>query len=176
MIKTIIGILGGRKQNCGKEALLFAEAVGREIAKRDWALVCGGEDGTMEAACRGCKQAGGVTLGIMKWNHAQDANDHVDYAISTSMDLARANIIVWTAAGLIAFEGRYGTATEIGLALDVGRPIIITGETCLYQPEAFNCESCVRIPGNNVDNAVLVVNKLDELIHKADLLKDARNI
>jgi uncharacterized protein (TIGR00725 family) len=175
MSKMTIGILGGRKVNCSNEALQFAEAVGIEIGKRGWALVCGGEDGIMEAACRGCKQAEGVTIGIMKWNHAQDANDYVDYAICTSMDLARANIIIWTAAGLIAFEGRYGTATEIGLAFDVGRPIVITGENSLFSLEAFNAENCVRIPGNDVSNASLVVNKLEELISKSDLLKDARN-
>lgn len=176
MNKTVIGILGGRKGNCSDEALQFAEAVGSEIAKRNWALVCGGEDGIMEAACRGCKQAGGVTLGIMKWNHAQDANDYIDYAICTSMDLARANIIIWTSAGLIAFEGLYGTATEIGLTLDVGRPIVITGEKSLFNLEAFDTEKCLRIPGNSIADAELVLNKLEELINKSDLLKDARNL
>ena len=48
-----------------KEAELAYE-VGREIARRGAILVCGGLGGSMEAACRGSKEEGGMTIGIGK--------------------------------------------------------------------------------------------------------------
>jgi hypothetical protein len=174
-MKPIIGILGGRTENCSSEALVFAEAVGAEVAARGLALVSGGEDGIMDAASRGCKNRGGVTLGVMKWNHARDANDYIDYAIPTSMDLARANILIWMSSGLIAFEGRYGTATEIGLALDVGRPLVVTGEACLYTEAALAAPTCLRHRGNDPAQAGAVLDRLLALIAQTDLHAHARH-
>src|SRR5881394_657439 len=42
-----------------------AEAVGRGLAEGGAVVVCGGLGGVMEAACRGAKAAGGLTLGIL---------------------------------------------------------------------------------------------------------------
>src|SRR4051812_42981570 len=42
-----------------------AEAVGRGLAEGGAVLVCGGLGGVMEAACRGAKEAGGSTVGIL---------------------------------------------------------------------------------------------------------------
>lgn len=173
-MKTVIGIIGGREQNCTPAARDFAEAVGYAIGHRGLAIVSGGEDGIMEAASRGCKRGGGTTIGIMKWNHAQDANPFIDYAIPTSMDLARANPLIWTASGIIAFEGGYGTATEAALALDVGRPLIMTGDYTLLSHAALDHQNAKWLPGNNPAHADYIVEQLFELIEKTALNKDAR--
>ncbi len=163
-METIIGILGGRTPNCTPGSLEMAQAIGEEIAKRGMALVCGGGDGIMEAACRGCKLAGGTTIGIMKWHHADDANSYVDYAIPTSMDIARNNVIIWTAAGLIAFDGRYGTASEIGVTLDVGKPLVVTGTSRILHPRGYEVDSCIYRPTNDPAEAASIVDDLLELI------------
>lgn len=173
---TIIGVLGGRQHNCTAASRSMAYAIGKEIALRGMGLVCGGEDGIMEAACRGCKDAGGVAIGIMKWNNTEDANRYIDYAIATSMDLARNNIIIWTASGLVAFDGGYGTASEINLALDVGRPLVVTGGSPLLKQDAYDSDSCIYVPGNDPGLASSIMDKLMELITRSDLLKDARGI
>ena len=173
-MNMMIGVIGGRTVSTHSQAMEFAYAIGKEIGRRELSLVCGGGDGVMEAACRGCKEAGGSTVGIMKWNHSEDSNPYVDYAIATSMDLARNNIIIWSASGLIAFDGAYGTASETALALDVGRPLVVTGEKPLFKAEAYESTSCIRIEGNNPVNAGHVVDSLLDLIAKSNLLKDAR--
>jgi uncharacterized protein (TIGR00725 family) len=165
-MKKIIGVLGGKSGNSSKDALLFAEAVGREIAKRGFALVSGGYDGIMEAASRGCKDAGGVTIGILKHKDAEGVNPYIDYAVPTSMGTARNNIIILTASGLIAFEGGYGTASEIVLALDAGRPIIVTGDKSLLRPEALKADNCLYIKGNDPKNAGEVLDKLCGLMDR----------
>ena len=47
------------------EELTLAGAIGRLLAERRCTLVCGGLGGAMAAACRGAKEAGGVTIGII---------------------------------------------------------------------------------------------------------------
>ncbi len=77
----------------------------------------------MEAACRGAKRAGGVTLGILPGKDKKDANPYVDYPVLTAMSHARNAVIVRTADAVIAVGGRYGTLSEIGLALSIDRPV-----------------------------------------------------
>ncbi|HEX6719267.1 MAG TPA: TIGR00725 family protein, partial [Pyrinomonadaceae bacterium] len=126
-MKTIIGIIGGHQHNTTERALLLAERVGAELAHRGFAIICGGYNGIMEAACRGCKEADGTTIGVLKGNDPAAANPYIDYVIATSMDLASNHIIIWSSSAIIAFEGMYGTLTEIALALDTGKPLISMG-------------------------------------------------
>ncbi|HEX8770568.1 MAG TPA: DNA-processing protein DprA, partial [Acidimicrobiales bacterium] len=57
-----------------------AEDVGRALAKAGAVVVCGGLGGVMEAACRGAKSVGGLTVGILPGVDRSDANDFVDVA------------------------------------------------------------------------------------------------
>lgn len=149
--KTIVGIIGGRSISTTPEALTLAESVGEELGKRNIAIACGGEDGIMEAACKGCKRAGGVTIGIMKGKERRLANNYIDYPILTSMDLARNNIIIWTASGLIAFDGMYGTLTEIALTLDIGKPLLIMGKQLLIDVTNIKSPYFSHFNGYNVE-------------------------
>jgi len=58
---VFIGVIGGGE--ISPEDAARAEEVGREIARRGAALVCGGLGGVMEAACRGARAEGGHTIG-----------------------------------------------------------------------------------------------------------------
>lgn len=42
-----------------------ALSIGREIARRGGRVVCGGQGGIMEAACRGASEGGGSSLGVV---------------------------------------------------------------------------------------------------------------
>jgi uncharacterized protein (TIGR00725 family) len=112
---------------CDEEAAAVAEAVGREIARRGSVLVCGGRGGVMEAACRGAKAEGGTTVGILPGTDRNQANPFVDVPIATGLGEARNAVVVRTADVVIAVTGGYGTLSEIGLALKMGRPVIGLG-------------------------------------------------
>lgn len=118
----IIGVIGAGR--CGAETAAVAESVGQEIAGRGAMLVCGGLGGVMEATCRGAKAAGGLTIGILPGDSHRDANPFVDIPIVTGLDHARNVLVVRTAQAVIAVGGAYGTLSEIGLALKLGRPVI----------------------------------------------------
>jgi uncharacterized protein (TIGR00725 family) len=100
-----------------------AEAVGRALAGRDAVVVCGGLGGAMEAACRGAKQAGGTTVGILPGLDRAAANAWVDVAVATGLGEARNALVVRAADALIAVAGGYGTLSEIALALKAGKPV-----------------------------------------------------
>lgn len=78
----------------------------------------------MEAASRGCKAAGGETIGILPGNQKKDANQYIDFFIVTAMGHARNAIIAQSCDALIAIDGEYGTLSEIALSLKMGKPIV----------------------------------------------------
>jgi uncharacterized protein (TIGR00725 family) len=98
--------------------------VGRELAARGAVLVCGGLGGVMEAACRGAKDAGGRTVGILPGTDRAAANPFVDAAIPTGLGEARNALVVRAADALIAVGGGYGTLSEIALALKAGKRVV----------------------------------------------------
>ena len=101
-----------------------AEEVGRAVAEAGAVLVCGGLGGVMEAACRGARAGGGLTVGILPGRDRADANRHVDVAIPTGMGEARNALVVRAADAVVAVAGEYGTLSEIALALQAGIPVV----------------------------------------------------
>ncbi|HZT53234.1 MAG TPA: TIGR00725 family protein [Gaiellaceae bacterium] len=102
-----------------------AEAVGRLLAERGATVVTGGRDGVMAAASRGAKRAGGTTLGILPGESRAEANPWLDHVVVTGVGHARNLAVVASGDAVIAVGGRYGTLTEIGFALLLGRPVVV---------------------------------------------------
>jgi uncharacterized protein (TIGR00725 family) len=116
--------------------------VGRELAARGAVVVCGGLGGVMEAACRGAKEGGGVTVGILPGTDRAAANSFVDVAIPSGLGEARNALVVRAADALVAVGGGYGTLSEIALALKAGKRVVgldswdIEGVVAAPDPEA----------------------------------------
>jgi len=121
----IVAVVGG--SSATPEEAAAAEAVGRALAEGGAVLVCGGRGGVMEAACRGAREAGGFTVGILPGTDAGEANPYVDLSIVTGMGEARNVIIVRTAQAVVAVGGSYGTLSEIAHALRLGVPVVGLG-------------------------------------------------
>ena len=162
--KMIIGIIGGRAENTNEPCMALAEEIGRELGKRGITIVCGGQDGIMQAACKGCRENGGTTIGIMKGKGYELANPYIDYVIPTSMDLARNNIIIWTGMGIIAFDGRYGTLMEIALSLDIGKPLMIVGNQDLLNYDSVDAPFFDFYKGYELNQAPVIIDKLLAMI------------
>jgi uncharacterized protein (TIGR00725 family) len=119
---VFIGVIGGSEVS--PEVAQLAEEVGREIARREAVLVCGGLGGVMEAACKGASAAGGLTIGILPGESRRAANPYVQIPIVTGIGYARNVAVVKSSQAVIAIDGSYGTLTEIGHALQSGIPVI----------------------------------------------------
>jgi len=107
-----------------RDALLMAEEVGRLLATRGAIVLCGGLGGVMEAACRGAKSVGGMTVGLLPGSDRREANAWVDLAIPTGLGEARNALVVRAADVLIAIAGEFGTLSEIALALKTEKPVV----------------------------------------------------
>jgi uncharacterized protein (TIGR00725 family) len=120
-VKRIVGVIGG--STIDRTAYDTAYEVGRLLAEAGATVICGGLTGVMEAACKGAREAGGTTIGILPGIHIEDANRYVDIPVATGLGHGRNLIIINTAESLIAVSGRYGTLSEIGFALQSGKPV-----------------------------------------------------
>ncbi len=117
-----IGIIGAGL--CNDETYEVARTVGSLVASRGGLLYCGGLGGVMEAACRGAREAGGNTVGILPGSKASDANKFVTIPVVTGMSHARNVVLVRSCEALIAISGSHGTLSEIALGLKMWKPVI----------------------------------------------------
>jgi uncharacterized protein (TIGR00725 family) len=153
----IISIIGG--SSCSSEEAKLAEAVGELLARKGITLICGGLGGVMEAACRGAKSEGGLTVGILPGQDPHTANPWVDVAVVTGIGEARNVAVVKSAQAVIAIGGGYGTLSEIAYALKSGIQVI-----------GLNTWSLSR--NGLEDGSITRVQTANEAVHKAISLAD----
>jgi uncharacterized protein (TIGR00725 family) len=109
----------------GSEHEQRAEEVGRLLAEAGATVVTGGLGEVMAAAARGAKSAGGTTIGILPGETRAAGNPWLDHVVVTGIGHARNLAVVGSGDAVIAVGGRYGTLAEIGLALTLGRPVVV---------------------------------------------------
>src|SRR5437763_9170535 len=144
MPRPYVAVVGAGRAT--PEQAQAAEDVGGALAARGAVVVCGGLGGVMEAACRGAKDAGGTTVGILPTFDRGDANAFVDVAIPTGLGEARNALVVRAADALVAVGGEYGTLSEIALALKGGKRVIGVGSWEIDGVEAAGSpEEAVRL-------------------------------
>ncbi len=125
MRRPIIGVIGAGQ--CPPDISVIAEEVGREIARKGGLLLCGGLGGVMEAASKGAREEGGITIGILPGDNPEDANRYIDIPVVTGFGHARNIIIAKSSDILIAISGSYGTLSEIAFGLILNKSIISIG-------------------------------------------------
>jgi len=124
-MKKYIAVIGSSR-NVSKESLAAAEEIGALIAKRDAILVCGGRSGVMEAACKGAKSQGGLTVGILPGHTREEANKYVDVAIPSGLGFSLRNFItIRSADAVIMIQGEVGTLNEVILSYQHGKPLVV---------------------------------------------------
>lgn len=134
MQRPYVAVAGaGRRDEATDRA---AEGVGAALARAGAVVVCGGLGGVMEAACRGAKAQGGLTVGILPGEDRRQANPHVDVAVATGLGEARNALVARSCDALIAVGGEFGTLSEIALALKMGKPVVGLSTWELSRPGA----------------------------------------
>lgn len=105
--------------------LAAAYDVGRGIGARGATLVTGGLGGVMAAACRGGRDAGALTVGLLPGVDRDAANPYVDVAVPTGLGEARNALVARAADVVVAVGGSWGTLSEVALALRAGTPVVV---------------------------------------------------
>lgn len=123
--KIIIGVMGGSKF-ISPEDEEYAYQVGALIAREGWVLLNGGRSsGVMEASAKGAIENGGLTIGILPTIDVRWASEYIDIPIVTGMGFARNLVNVLTSTLIVALPGRAGTISEIALALNYDKEVIL---------------------------------------------------
>ncbi|MFX1252694.1 MAG: TIGR00725 family protein [Promethearchaeota archaeon] len=118
-----IAVIGNDDCQSDSREFQLAYEIGSEIATLGALLVCGGGTGIMEAACRGAKDHGGITLGVLPAAKKKPI-DYLDIQIPTGLDHARNVVVILSADIIVAIGGKAGTLSEICFAWITGKPII----------------------------------------------------
>jgi uncharacterized protein (TIGR00730 family) len=117
-IPPAISVFGSARVGADDPTYESARAVGRELAAAGFAVITGGGPGAMEAANRGCKEAGGMSIGCnIELPFEQRMNDYVDLGIDFRYFFVRKLMFVKYAEGFVVFPGGFGTLDELFEAL-----------------------------------------------------------
>lgn len=121
-----------------------AEELGELLAARGLVVVCGGRDGVMAAVARGVEKMGGVTIGILPEADRRRAAPDLTYSVCSAMGYARNLSVVASGDVVIALGGAWGTLSEIALARNVGRPVILLDTWSVTPPEGGELDGVRR--------------------------------
>lgn len=150
----VVAVIGGAM--CSAREAELARTLGALLAARGAVLVCGGRGGVMEAACRGAQQAGGLTVGLLPGEHAEEGNPYLSLALPTGLGAARNVLVVLAAQAVIAIGGGAGTLSEIALALKSGRPVI--GLQTWRASDAAGAPAAIRMAHNPAEAVRLALD------------------
>ena len=96
----------------------MARTIGRKLAQAGYAIITGGGPGAMEAANRGCREGGGLSVGCnIELPHEQGLNPYVDLGIEFKYFFARKTMFVKYADAFVIMPGGFGTLDELFEAL-----------------------------------------------------------
>jgi len=132
--RPVVGVMGGRE--CDADTYERARELGRRLAEADYVLLCGGGSGVMEAAARGAREAGGLTIGVLPGDDADQSppNPYLDVALFTGIGYARNLCNVLSSDVVVAVAGGLGTLSEIALGLKCGRPVVLLDSWAFAAP------------------------------------------
>ncbi len=162
--KAVISVIGASEID--KEIEDKTIEIGRLIAKNNYAVVCGGLSGVMEAICKGAKEEGGFTIGIIPHTEKGLANKYVDIVIPCPFSQARNIVVVLTGDLCLAISGKAGTLSEICFAWIYDKPIVALSSVQGWSSKIANQKLDNRrndmIYG--VSTPLEAINKINELL------------
>jgi uncharacterized protein (TIGR00730 family) len=113
-----VTVFGSARVAEGSTVYEQARDIGRRLARDGWAVITGGGPGVMEAANRGCQEAGGLSIGCnIELPHEQSVNPYVDLAVEFRYFFARKTMFVKYADAFVILPGGFGTLDELFEAL-----------------------------------------------------------
>jgi len=112
--KPAVTIFGSARVPEGHRAYAEAREVGRRFADAGFTVVTGGGPGVMEAANRGAREGGGLSVGFnIVLPHEQHSNPYLDIEVVFEHFYVRKTMFVKAAEGFVIFPGGFGTLDEL---------------------------------------------------------------
>jgi len=137
LAKPAVTIFGSARVREGHGYYTSAVEVGRRFAEAGFTVVTGGGPGIMEAANRGAREGGGVSVGFnIDLPHEQHSNPYLDVSLTFRHFYARKTMFVKAAEGFVIFPGGFGTLDELFEALT----LIQTGKVVHFPVVLFDSD------------------------------------
>ncbi|HVL52873.1 MAG TPA: TIGR00730 family Rossman fold protein [Vitreimonas sp.] len=113
-----VTVFGSARTRPDNRWYALARELGSLLATQGYAVITGGGGGIMEAANRGCREAGGLSVGCnIELPMEQGVNPYVDLGVEFRYFFARKTMFVKYADAFVIFPGGYGTLDELFEAL-----------------------------------------------------------
>ena len=157
-----------------------AELLGRKLSEAGYAVITGGGPGIMEAANKGCHDAGGVSVGLgIELPFEQSMNDWVDLGMVFRYFFARKTMFLKYSIGYVGMPGGYGTLDEIFEAvtmIQTGKitsfPLVLFG-TGFWSPMLSWIEETVLADGKISPPDVELFHLTDDVDEVVALMQQA---
>jgi hypothetical protein len=117
-VAAAVSIFGSSRTPESDPMYAAARDVAARLVRAGFAIITGGGPGIMEAANRGAREAGGLSVGLnIELPREQGTNPYVDVAVNFRYFFCRKTMFVKYAEGFVLFPGGYGTLDELFEAL-----------------------------------------------------------
>jgi uncharacterized protein (TIGR00730 family) len=117
-IGTAVSIFGSARVQPGDPMYQACVETARLLGEAGFAIITGGGPGMMEAANKGAREAGAVSVGCnIELPFEQRSNEYIDVAIDFRYFFVRKTMFVKYACGFVIFPGGFGTMDELFEAL-----------------------------------------------------------
>jgi uncharacterized protein (TIGR00730 family) len=171
--RPAVSVFGSARVREDSPVYAQAREVGRKFGEKGWAIITGGGPGVMEAANRGAKDTGALSVGFnIELPHEQGSNGYLDISYTFKHFYARKVCFVKPAEGFVIFQGGFGTLDELFEALTLiqtGKaqnfPVVLIGTD--YWGEMLDW-----IKGEMLPAGMISPEDLD-LLHATDDLDEA---
>ena len=175
-IVSAVAIFGSARTPANHPWYKVAIETARLLGKQQFAIITGGGPGIMEAANKGARESGTVSIGLnIELPHEQAPNPYLDRMVNFRYFFVRKTMFVKYAHAFVVFPGGYGSMDELFEALTLiqtGKiknfPVVLMGRA--YWKGLLDWMSSVVLPAGNIAPGDL------KLLHVTDDPEDAVRI
>ncbi len=112
--RPVVTVFGSARFQDNHPYYLMARELGHKLAEAGYATMTGGGPGIMEAANRGAKEAGGLSIGCnIELPQEQSANPYLDLFVEFDHFFVRKVMLVKYSCAFVALPGGFGTLDEV---------------------------------------------------------------
>ncbi|HEU0335099.1 MAG TPA: TIGR00730 family Rossman fold protein [Gaiellaceae bacterium] len=171
--RPAVSIFGSARVAVGSPTYESARRTGRAFAEAGFAVVTGGGPGVMEAANRGAREGGGLSVGFnIELPHEQGLNHYCDLSLTFHHFYARKTMFVKAAEGFVIFPGGFGTQDELWEALTLIQTGVIGNFPVVLVDGDYWRELLAWVRSEMLEHALVSPEDV-ELLHLTDEPREA---
>ena len=173
-----VTIFGSARVPEGAPDYELARGIARRLAEHGFAIITGGGPGIMEAANRGCREGGGLSIGCnIELPHEQGLNAYVDLGVEFKYFFARKTMFVKYADAFVILPGGFGTLDELFEALTLiqtGKirdfPVVLVGSA--YWQGLIDWMRATQVAAGTItENDVALLKVTDDPDEVAEIIR-----